>query len=98
MPHDRRTKTLDSQPCEKDSRPLFPKRGRESLFRPQKMGKVARRICFVTGTRAEFGLMESTLRAIVEHPKLTLNIVATGMHLDRQRGNSKQVIDQIGLK
>ena len=47
-----------------------------------------RRICFVTGTRAEFGLMESTLRAIRQHPKLQLQIVVTGMHLDRRYGRS----------
>jgi UDP-N-acetylglucosamine 2-epimerase len=45
-----------------------------------------RRICFVTGTRAEYGLMRSTLRAIAAHPNVQLQIVATGMHLDRRRG------------
>jgi UDP-hydrolysing UDP-N-acetyl-D-glucosamine 2-epimerase len=47
-----------------------------------------RRVCFVTGTRAEFGLMQRTLRAIQSHPKLQLQIVATGMHLDSSRGRS----------
>jgi UDP-N-acetylglucosamine 2-epimerase (non-hydrolysing)/GDP/UDP-N,N'-diacetylbacillosamine 2-epimerase (hydrolysing) len=47
-----------------------------------------RRICFVTGTRAEFGLMESTLAAIQKHRKLQLQIIATGMHLDRRYGRS----------
>lgn len=47
-----------------------------------------RRICFVTGTRAEFGLMESTLAAIRDHPKLQLQVIATGMHLDRRHGRS----------
>jgi len=51
-----------------------------------------RRICFVSGTRAEFGLMRSVLEAIRAHPKLELQLVATGMHLDRSRGRS---IDQI---
>ena len=40
------------------------------------------RICFVTGTRAEFGLMHSVLAAVREHPRLTLQIIKTGMHLD----------------
>ncbi len=47
-----------------------------------------KRICFVTGTRAEFGLMESTLRAIAAHPALELRLIATGMHLDASRGRS----------
>jgi UDP-hydrolysing UDP-N-acetyl-D-glucosamine 2-epimerase len=53
-----------------------------------------RRICFVTGTRAEFGLMESTLRAIRKHPKLQLQIVVTGMHLDRRHGNTIRSIER----
>ena len=51
-----------------------------------------RRICFVSGTRAEFGLMRSTLRAIENQPKLQLQLVITGMHLDRTRGRN---IDEI---
>src|SRR5690349_8725867 len=51
-----------------------------------------RRICFVTGTRAEFGLMRSTLEAIRAHPKLELQLVVTGMHLDPSHGRS---LDQI---
>jgi GDP/UDP-N,N'-diacetylbacillosamine 2-epimerase (hydrolysing) len=50
------------------------------------MPRKKRTICFVTGTRAEFGLMRSTLDAIRAHPKLRLQIVATGMHLSRAHG------------
>ena len=51
-----------------------------------------RRVCFVTGTRAEFGLMRTTLTAIDAHPKLQLQLVVTGMHLDGRHGRS---VDQI---
>jgi UDP-N-acetylglucosamine 2-epimerase (non-hydrolysing)/GDP/UDP-N,N'-diacetylbacillosamine 2-epimerase (hydrolysing) len=54
--------------------------------------KSVRRVCFVSGTRAEFGLMRSTLEAIARHPKLRLGLIATGMHLSRSRGRS---LDQI---
>lgn len=47
-----------------------------------------RRVCFVTGTRAESGLMESTLRAIQKCPSLELQIVATGVHTHQSRGNT----------
>jgi UDP-hydrolysing UDP-N-acetyl-D-glucosamine 2-epimerase len=57
-----------------------------------------RRICFVTGTRAEFGLMVSTLRAIQAHPKLRLQLIATGMHLDPQHGRSLQILRKQGWK
>ncbi|HZK82428.1 MAG TPA: UDP-N-acetylglucosamine 2-epimerase, partial [Humisphaera sp.] len=51
-----------------------------------------RRVCFVTGTRAEFGLMRSTLTTIAAHPSLTLQLIVTGMHLDRSRGRSLNAI------
>src|SRR3954468_15145054 len=51
-----------------------------------KNNPIKRRICFVTGSRAETGLMESTLGAMQSHPKLQLQIVATGMHLDPAHG------------
>jgi GDP/UDP-N,N'-diacetylbacillosamine 2-epimerase (hydrolysing) len=56
----------------------------------------SRRICFVTGTRAEFGLMNSVLQRIGEDRRLSLQIIATGMHLDRSRGKSLHDIKQAG--
>jgi GDP/UDP-N,N'-diacetylbacillosamine 2-epimerase (hydrolysing) len=50
------------------------------------------RICYVTGTRAEFGLMRSTLLAIQSHPLLCLQIIATGMHLSARHGNTVRSI------
>src|SRR2546421_6546797 len=58
----------------------------------------SRRICFVTGTRAEYGLMRSTMRAIEKHPKLQLQLIATGMHLSRSRGSSVNEIRNDGWK
>jgi GDP/UDP-N,N'-diacetylbacillosamine 2-epimerase (hydrolysing) len=57
-----------------------------------------RRVCFVTGTRAEFGLMRSTLEAIREHPNLKLQIIATGSHLSKQHGETLQTIKAGGWK
>jgi GDP/UDP-N,N'-diacetylbacillosamine 2-epimerase (hydrolysing) len=47
-----------------------------------------RRIAVVTGTRAEYGLLRSTLAAIHTHPKLDLQFVVTGMHLIRKFGHT----------
>jgi UDP-hydrolysing UDP-N-acetyl-D-glucosamine 2-epimerase len=58
----------------------------------------SRSICFVTGTRAEFGLMVSTLRAIQAHPALRLQLIATGMHLDRRLGRTLQSIGAEGFR
>lgn len=57
-----------------------------------------RRVCFVTGTRAEFGLMRSTLEAIRAHAKLDLQLVCTGMHLDAAHGRSIDTIRSEGWR
>jgi UDP-hydrolysing UDP-N-acetyl-D-glucosamine 2-epimerase len=40
-----------------------------------------RKIVYITGTRAEYGLMQSTLKAINSHPSLELELIVTGTHL-----------------
>lgn len=49
-------------------------------------------MAIVTGTRAEYGLLRSTIAAVRKHPKLRLQLVVTGMHLLRKFGHT---IDQI---
>lgn len=51
-----------------------------------------RRIAVVTGTRAEYGLLCSTMRAIACHPRLQLQVVVTGMHLLEKFGHT---VDQV---
>lgn len=55
-----------------------------------------KRICFVTGTRAEFGLMRSTLRAVAATRGLQLQLVVTGMHLHAEHGRSIDAIRREG--
>jgi len=57
-----------------------------------------RRICFVTGTRAEFGLMRTVLTAVKKSKKLKLQIVVTGMHLDRRHGRTARRVKDEGWK
>jgi GDP/UDP-N,N'-diacetylbacillosamine 2-epimerase (hydrolysing) len=40
-----------------------------------------RTIAVVTGSRAEYGILRTVLRAIDAHPRLRLRLIATGMHL-----------------
>lgn len=40
-----------------------------------------RRVAVVTGSRAEFGLLRPVMRAVREHPRLDLIIIAAGSHL-----------------
>lgn len=64
----------------------------------RRRSKEQRNITFVTGTRAEFGLMETTLDWIVRHHKLKLQIVATGMHLSKKHGHTLDDIQKQGWK
>ncbi|MBN1275033.1 UDP-N-acetylglucosamine 2-epimerase (hydrolyzing) [Candidatus Woesearchaeota archaeon] len=53
-----------------------------------------RKITYITGTRADYGLMRKTLKAIEAHPDLQLTIIATGMHLMPTFGKTiKDIID-----
>lgn len=56
-----------------------------------------RRILYVTGTRADFGLMRSTLERINTDPRMALNVVVTGMHLDAAYGLTVGEIEQAQL-
>lgn len=55
-----------------------------------------RRILFVTGTRAEFGLMERTLQRLRDDRRIDLRLVVTGMHLSREHGRSVDAIRRQG--
>jgi len=45
-------------------------------------------ILVLTGTRAEYGLLKSSMEAINAHDQLSLSVVATGMHLSPQYGQT----------
>ena len=45
-----------------------------------------RKICVVTGTRAEYGLLYGLMQKIRVHPSLQLQVVASGMHLSPEFG------------
>ncbi len=51
-----------------------------------------RKICTVTGSRADYGLLYWIIKGISEDPDLELQIVATGMHLSPEFGYTVQVI------
>lgn len=59
---------------------------------------MTRRICIVTGTRAEFGLLRWLMEAINSHSELTLQVVATGMHLSAEFGDTYHEIEEAGFQ
>lgn len=56
-----------------------------------------RKICYISGTRADFGLMRSTLTAIRDHAELELSIIVTGMHLSPEHGDTGKEIEAADL-
>jgi GDP/UDP-N,N'-diacetylbacillosamine 2-epimerase (hydrolysing) len=56
-----------------------------------------RKICIFTGTRAEYGLLRWVMQGIQDAPDLTLQIVATGMHLSPEFGLTIQEIRADGF-
>lgn len=56
-----------------------------------------RKICVVTGTRAEYGLLSRLMRLIEESPDCQLQVIATNMHLLPEYGNTYREIEQDGF-
>lgn len=59
--------------------------------------KHMRKICVVTGTRAEYGLLCRLMRLIQESPDTQLQVIATNMHLSPMYGNTFQEIEKDGF-
>ncbi len=57
-----------------------------------------RRICVVTGTRAEYGLLFPAMKAIEANPELALSVLATGMHLMPEFGYTVEEIKADGFR
>lgn len=56
-----------------------------------------RKVLYVTGTRADYGLMARTLARIAAHPALSLQVAVTGMHLSEAYGLTVREIEAAGL-
>ena len=57
-----------------------------------------RRLVYLSGTRADFGLMRHTLQALAAHPALDVSVAVTGMHLDAAYGHTVDDIVASGLR
>ncbi|OUU53456.1 MAG: UDP-N-acetylglucosamine 2-epimerase (hydrolyzing) [Pelagibacteraceae bacterium TMED65] len=56
----------------------------------------ARKICVVTGSRAEYGLLSPLMQGIQDSPFLELQLIVTGMHLAPEFGLTVQAIQLDG--
>jgi UDP-N-acetylglucosamine 2-epimerase (non-hydrolysing)/GDP/UDP-N,N'-diacetylbacillosamine 2-epimerase (hydrolysing) len=55
-------------------------------------------VAVVTGTRAEYGLLRSSMESIRAAPELSLRVVATGMHLSPHHGRTVDEIRADGFE
>jgi GDP/UDP-N,N'-diacetylbacillosamine 2-epimerase (hydrolysing) len=58
---------------------------------------MSRKICIITGTRAEFGLLRWLMQEIQNEPNLELQVIATGMHLSPEFGLTYLEVEQAGF-
>ena len=57
-----------------------------------------RKICVITGSRAEYGLLSGLMKAIHEDADLQLQVIATNMHLSPEFGLTYRDIEKDGFK
>ena len=56
-----------------------------------------RRICVVTGSRAEYGILRGLMKAIKDDSELQLQIIATNQHLSKFQGETYKEIERDGF-
>ena len=61
------------------------------------VGGQMRRVLYLSGTRADFGLMRTALQRAAAHPALDVEVVATGTHLSPSHGHTVDEIRAAGL-
>jgi UDP-N-acetylglucosamine 2-epimerase (non-hydrolysing)/GDP/UDP-N,N'-diacetylbacillosamine 2-epimerase (hydrolysing) len=57
----------------------------------------AHKVCVVTGSRAEYGLLSVVMAEIRKEPSLSLQVIATGMHLAPEFGLTYKAIEADGF-
>ena len=58
---------------------------------------MSRKVCVVTGTRAEYGLLRPVMESVRVCKGLALQLVVTGMHLSPEFGSTWRVIERDGF-
>lgn len=58
---------------------------------------MSRKVCVVTGTRAEFGLLRWLMQEIAEQAEMELQVVVTGMHLSPEFGSTWHEVEEAGF-
>ena len=56
-----------------------------------------RKICVITGSRAEYGLLYQLLKKLKKSKKITTQIIVTGSHLSKDHGETYKIIQEDGF-
>ena len=56
-----------------------------------------KKICFFTGTRAEYGLLRPVIRLIGDHPEADVQLLVSGTHLSKDFGETWREIETDGF-
>ena len=56
-----------------------------------------RKICVVTGSRAEYGILRGLMKAIKDDSELMLQVIATNQHLSKLQGETYKEIERDGF-
>lgn len=56
-----------------------------------------RKICVVTGSRAEYGILRGLMKAIKDDQELKLQVIATNQHLSKLQGETYKEIEKDGF-
>lgn len=59
---------------------------------------MSKRICVMTGTRAEYGLLNPLIKKFLNDEEIELKLVVTGMHLSPEFGLTYKLIEEEGIK
>ena len=56
-----------------------------------------KKLLYVTGSRAEYGILKRLLLKLKSDDSIELSIIATGMHCDKRYGLTYKVIEEDGF-
>ena len=76
---------------------MAPSRHGVTIFLKTPAMATKRKICFITGTRADYGIMSPLIRAVQESPEAELQVIATNMHLSPEYGMTVREIEADGF-
>ena len=57
-----------------------------------------KKLIYITGTRAEYGVMETLLKKMQASDAFDVSVVVTGMHLSREHGYTLEQVEASGLR